>query len=296
MSIRTWGIVGTGPSGRGIAQLVATQGLEVIMLGQSPDELEQARRLIELSLQHEIERWAITESEKRAIMARIAMTTDMTEMAKADFVIATLVTDIDQDKEIFRTLDQVCRREVILASNTSTLSITEMASATNRPDRVIGCHFLQPIPRTKVVQVVRGLKTSDETVAEVMALMERLGRTGVEVFESPGYITTRLIIPLINEACQVLMEGVASAEDIDTAMRLGFEMPRGPLEIADRIGLDTVLVMAERLWREYGDMKYRPAPILKKLVRAGHLGVETGEGFFKYDADGDRIKNGRAGR
>jgi len=296
MSIRTWGIVGTGPSGRGIAQLVATQGLEVIMLGQSPDELEQARRLIELSLQHEIERWAITESEKRAIMARIAMTTDMTEMAKADFVIATLVTDIDQDKEIFRTLDQVCRREVILASNTSTLSITEMASATNRPDRVIGCHFLQPIPRTKVVQVVRGLKTSDETVAEVMALMERLGRTGVEVFESPGYITTRLIIPLINEACQVLMEGVASAEDIDTAMRLGFEMPRGPLEIADRIGLDTVLVMAERLWREYGDLKYRPAPILKKLVRAGHLGVETGEGFFKYDADGDRIKNGRAGR
>ncbi len=296
MSVRIWGIVGTGPAGRGIAQLVATQGLEVIMLGQAPEELEQARRQIELSLQHEIERWAITESEKRAILARISMTTDMTEMAKADFVIATRVVDIEEDKEIFRTLDQVCRREVILASNTSTLSITEMASATNRPDRVIGCHFLQPIPRTRVVQVVRGLKTSDETVAEVMALVERIGRTGVEVFESPGYITTRLIVPLINEACQVLMEGVASAEDIDTAMRLGFEMPRGPLEIADRIGLDTVLVMAERLWREYGDLKYRPAPILKKLVRAGHLGVETGVGFFKYDAEGDRIKDGGTGR
>lgn len=296
MSVRIWGIVGTGPAGRGIAQLVATQGLEVIMLGQAPEELEQARRQIELSLQREIERWAITESEKRAILARISMTTDMTEMAKADFVIATRVVDIEEDKEIFRTLDQVCRREVILASNTSTLSITEMASATNRPDRVIGCHFLQPIPRTRVVQVVRGLKTSDETVAEVMALVERIGRTGVEVFESPGYITTRLIVPLINEACQVLMEGVASAEDIDTAMRLGFEMPRGPLEIADRIGLDTVLVMAERLWREYGDLKYRPAPILKKLVRAGHLGVETGVGFFKYDAEGDRIKDGGTGR
>lgn len=296
MSVRIWGIVGTGPAGRGIAQLVATQGLEVIMLGQAPEELEQARRQIELSLQHEIERWAITESEKRAILARISMTTDMTEMAKADFVIATRVVDIEEDKEIFRTLDQVCRREVILASNTSTLSITEMASATNRPDRVIGCHFLQPIPRTRVVQVVRGLKTSDETVAEVMALVERIGRIGVEVFESPGYITTRLIVPLINEACQVLMEGVASAEDIDTAMRLGFEMPRGPLEIADRIGLDTVLVMAERLWREYGDLKYRPAPILKKLVRAGHLGVETGVGFFKYDAEGDRIKDGGTGR
>ena len=296
MSVRIWGVVGTGLSGRGIAELVATKGLEVILVGQTPDELTQARRQIELSLQHEIERWALTESEKRAILSRITMTTDMTELARADFVISARVGDIEEDKAILRTLDQLCRGEVILASNTSTLSITEMASATNRPDRVIGCHFLQPIPRTKVVQVVRGLKTSDETVAEVMALMERLGRTGVEVFESPGYITTRLIIPLINEACQVLMEGVASAEDIDTAMRLGFEMPRGPLEIADRIGLDTVLVMAERLWREYGDMKYRPAPILKKLVRAGHLGVETGEGFFKYDADGDRIKNGGTGR
>nr|PZN74085.1 MAG: 3-hydroxybutyryl-CoA dehydrogenase [Bacillota bacterium] len=296
MSVRIWGIVGTGPAGRGIAQLVATEGLEVIMVGRSEEELEQARRQLDLSLQHEIERWALTESEKRAILARISMTTDMTELARADFVIATLVVDIEEDKEIFRTLDQICRREVILASNTSTLSITEMASATNRPDRVIGCHFLQPIPRTKVVQVVRGLKTSDDTVAQVMALMERIGRTGVEVYESPGYITTRLIIPLINEACQMLMEGVASAEDIDTAMRLGFEMARGPLEIADRIGLDTVLVMAERLWREYGDLKYRPAPILKKLVRAGHLGVETGVGFFKYDADGDRIKEGRAGR
>ncbi|BAD41569.1 3-hydroxyacyl-CoA dehydrogenase family protein [Symbiobacterium thermophilum] len=296
MSVRIWGIVGTGPSGRGIAQLVATQGLEVIMVGRSEEELEQARRQLDLALQHEIEKWALTQSEKRAILARISMTTDINELAKADFVIATLVVEIAEDKEIFRTLDQVCRREVILASNTSTLSITEMASATNRPDKVIGCHFLQPIPRTRVVQVVRGLKTSDETVSQVMALMERLGRTGVEVFESPGYITTRLIVPLINEACQVLMEGVASAEDIDTAMRLGFEMPRGPLEIADRIGLDTVLVMAERLWREYGDLKYRPAPILKKLVRAGHLGVETGEGFFKYDADGARIKNGRTGR
>jgi 3-hydroxybutyryl-CoA dehydrogenase len=296
MSVRTWGVVGTGPNGRGIAQLVASKGLEVILVGQTAEDLAQARRQIELSLQHEIERWAITESEKRAILSRISFTTDMTELAKADFVLTARIGDIKEDQELLRTLDQICRGDVILASNTSTLSITEMASATNRPDRVIGCHFLQPILRTKVVQVVRGLKTSDETVAEVMSLVDRLDRTGVEVYESPGYITTRLIVPLINEACQLLLEGVASAEDIDTAMRLGFEMPRGPLEIADRIGLDTVLVMAERLWREYGDLKYRPAPNLKKLVRAGHLGVETGEGFFKYDADGDRIKNGGTGR
>lgn len=292
MSVHTWGIVGTGAMGRGIAELVATKGLEVIMVGRTPQDLEQARRSLDISLQREIERWAMTDSEKKAALARISMTTDITEMAKADFVIVAKVAELEEDKQIFQTLDQICRKEVILASNTSTLSITEMAAATYRPGRVIGCHFLQPAPKTKVVQVVRGLKTSDETVAEVTALLERLDRTGVQVFESPGYITTRLVIPLINEACYALMEGVASAEDIDTAMRLGFEMARGPLEIADRIGLDTVLVMAERLWRDLGDLKYRPAPNLRKLVRAGNLGVETGEGFFKYDADGDRIKNG----
>lgn len=296
MSVHTWGIVGTGAMGRGIAELVASKGFEVIMVGRTQSELEHARQFLDVSLQREIERWALTEAEKRVILARVRMTTDITELAKADFVIVAMVAEIEEDKTIFRTLDQICRKEVILASNTTTLSITEMAAATYRPARVIGCHFLQPIPKTRVIQVVRGLKTTNETVAEVMNLLDKLDRVGVEVFESPGYVTTRLIIPLINEACTVLMEGVATAEDIDTAMRLGFEMARGPLEIADRIGLDTVLVMSERLWREYGDMKYRPAPILRKLVRAGNLGVETGEGFFKYDADGDRIKAGGNGR
>lgn len=296
MSVHTLGIVGTGAMGRGIAQLLATKGFEVIMVGRTPSELEHAHQCLDAALQREIERWALTDSEKRVILSRIHTTTDITEMAKADLVIVALVTEIEEDKQIFRTLDQICRKEVILASNTSTLSITEMAADTYRADKVLGCHFLQPTTKARVVQVVRGLKTSNETVAEVMNLLEKLDRVGVEVFESPGYVTTRLIIPLINEACNVLMEGVATAEDIDTAMRLGFEMARGPLEIADRIGLDTVLVMAERLWREYGDMKYRPAPILKKLVRAGNLGVETREGFFKYNADGDRIKTGGAAR
>lgn len=296
MSVHTWGVVGTGAMGRGIAELVATKGFEVIMVGRTPSELEHARQCLDLALQREIERWALTESEKRVILSRIRMTTDITELAKADFVIVAMVAEIEEDKQVFRTLDQICRKEVILASNTSTLSITEMAAATYRPSRVIGCHFLSPMTKTRVVEVVRGLKTTNETVAEVMNLMEKLDRQGVEVFESTGYVTTRLIIPLINEACLVLMEGVATAEDVDTAMRLGFEMARGPLEIADRIGLDTVLVMAERLWREYGDLKYRPALILRKLVRAGNLGVETGEGFFRYDADGDRLKSGGIGR
>jgi len=296
MSVHTWGIVGTGAMGRGIAELAATKGFEAVMVGRTPSELEHARQCLEVALQREIERWAITEAEKRVILSRIRFTTDLTELSKADFVIVAMVAEIEEDKQIFRTLDQICRKEVILASNTSTLSITEMAAATYRPTRVIGCHFLSPISKTRVVEIVRGLKTTNETVAEVMNLIGQLDRTGVEVFESTGYVTTRLIVPLINEACTALMEGVASAEDIDTAMRLGFEMARGPLEIADRIGLDTILIMAERLWREYGDLKYRPAPILRKLVRAGNLGVETGEGFFKYDADGDRIKNGGTGR
>ncbi|MGE5673653.1 MAG: 3-hydroxyacyl-CoA dehydrogenase family protein [Mycobacterium leprae] len=296
MTIRSWGIIGTGRMGRGIAELAASKGFEVIVVGNTPAELEQARQWLDVSLQHEIERWAITESEKKTTMSRVRFTTDITQLASVDFVILGNVASLEEDKGILRTLDQICGKEVILASNTSTLSITEMAASTFRPGKVIGCHFVTPMTQTKVVEVVRGLKTSDETVATVKALMEQLDRTGVEVFESVGYVTTRLIIPMINEACAVLMEGVANACDIDTAMKLGFGMERGPLEIADRIGLDTVLVMADRLWREYGELKYRPAPIVRKLVRAGNLGVETGEGFFKYDADGDRIKDGGASR
>lgn len=292
MPIRTWGIVGTGPMGRGIAELVASKGFEVIMVGRTASDLEQAKTSVDLALDNQIEHWAITEAEKRVILARIHFTTDITEMIKADFVIVATVAEKEEHTQLFRTLDQICDKDVVLASNTSTLSITEFAAATYRAQKVIGCHFLSPMTRTRVVEIVRGLKTSDETVKTVKELMSSLDRVGIEVYESTGYVTTRLIIPLINEACAILMEGVATAEDIDAAMRLGFEMARGPLETADRMGLDTVLVVSERLWREYGDMKYRPAPILRKLVRAGNLGVETGEGFFRYDRDGDRIKPG----
>ncbi|HYF94472.1 MAG TPA: 3-hydroxyacyl-CoA dehydrogenase NAD-binding domain-containing protein [Symbiobacteriaceae bacterium] len=294
MAVHTWGIIGTGAMGRGITELVASKGFEVIVVGRTPGELDAARQAIDIALQNQIEHWAITDAEKKVTMARIHFTMDLTQLAHADFVLQAIVAEIDEDKQLFRTLDQICRKDVILASNTSTLSITEMAAATYRPERVIGCHFLTPYTKTRVVEIVRGLKTSDATVCEVMSIVGALDRTGVEVYEATGYVTTRLIVPLINEACAVLMEGVASAEDIDTAMRLGFEMARGPLEIADRIGLDTVLVMCERLWREYGEVRYRPSRILRKLVRAGNLGVESGEGFFKYDKAGHRIKNGGA--
>lgn len=289
MSVRTWGVIGTGRLGRGIAELVASKGFEVVLAGRTKAELERTRHKLEVALDRQIERWAITESEKRVILGRVRFTTDIMQLTNVDFAVVAVVAELEEEKEIFRKLDQMCRKDVILASNTSTLSITELATATSRPDRVIGCHFTAPMTRTQVVEIVRGLKTSDAAVNTVMKLVQLLDRTGVEVYEATGYVTTRLIIPVINEACTMVMEGVASAEDIDTAMRLGFDMARGPLEIADRIGLDTVLIMCERLWQEYGDMKYRPSPILRKLVRAGMLGAETGEGFFKYDANSDRI-------
>lgn len=294
MAIRTVGLIGTGRAGRGIAELLAGKGIEVIMLGRSEESVQQAREALDLAFQHQLDRWAITEAEKKVALSRIHLTTQVDQLAEADFVIEAITEEIGAKKELFGRLDQLCRPEVILASNTSTLSVTEMGAATGRPSQVLGCHFLSPVTRTRVVEVVRGLKTSPETVARTVEFLTELGKTPVEVYESVGYITTRLIVPVINEAAYALMEGVATAEGIDTAMALGYEWQRGPLETADRIGLDTLLVMMERLWRDYGDMKYRPAPIIRKLVRAGLIGVEAGEGFHRYDRDGNRIKGGGA--
>jgi 3-hydroxybutyryl-CoA dehydrogenase len=292
VSINTWGIVGTGPNGRGIAEIVASKGFEVIMIGQTQSEVDSCRRGLDNAVQTQIDRWAITEAEKRVILGRIRVSTQLEDLCAADFVLETLIADVEEHRQLMGRLDQICNKEVIIASNTSTISITELAAATGRPTQVIGCHFVAPMNKTGVVEVVRGLKTTDKTVEAVTRAVALLDRTGVAVFESTGYVTTRLIVPLINEACALLMEGVATAANIDTAMRLGFEMARGPLEIADRIGLETVQVMSERLWREFGDIRYRPSPIVRKLVRAGNLGVETGEGFFHYDGDGNRIKAG----
>jgi 3-hydroxybutyryl-CoA dehydrogenase len=288
--IRTVGVIGTGRAGRGITEVLATHGFEVILVSRGGAGLDSARLALDQALQHQLDRWAITEAEKKVALSRIRYTTDLQQMAAADLLLEAIVEDIGPKEELFRTLDQVCRPDVILASNTSTLSITQLGAATGRPDRAIGCHFLSPVTRSRVVEVVRGLKTSEETVARTVAFVADLGRTPVDVYESTGYITTRLIVPLINEAADTLLEGVATAEAIDTAMRLGFEWQRGPLETADRIGLDVLLVVMERLWREYGDLRYRPAPLIRKLVRAGHVGVESGVGFFKYDRDGNRVK------
>lgn len=293
MEIKSFGVVGTGRSGRVIAELAALKGFDVIVLGESENEFEPFLKAVDAGLQQKIDRWAITSAEKKVTLARIELTIDMAQLANCDFVIETLVTDLATVNEKFENLDGICKPETILASNTSTLSITEFGGHTSRPERVIGVHFMHPVSQTKVVEIARGLKTSDEVVATVRELIEALGRTPVESYESIGLITSRLLVPLVNEACAILMEGVAAPEEVDKAIRVGFSMPAGPLEMADRMGLDTFVVICERMWHETGDNRYRPAPNLKKLVRAGLLGVGSGEGFFKYDENGARIKEGK---
>jgi 3-hydroxybutyryl-CoA dehydrogenase len=295
-SIQHIAVIGGGTMGQGIAELVASRGFETTIIEKSDELARQAIHHIELSLDKKLSKWGITPAEKKLTLSRITATADAETLKHADFVIESVYEDLETKKEVFKICDQYCRPDVILASNTSTLSITEIAAATNRPDRVIGLHFVHPVPKIPVVEVVRGLKTSRETVQTVVELLPALEMEGIEVYESPGFVTTRLICLLINEAVYTLMEGVASAEDIDRAMKIGYQFHAGPLEMADRFGLDSIVAALERLFREFGDTRFRPAPMLKKMVRAGHLGVKTGEGFFRYTEDGDRIGNGEGHR
>jgi 3-hydroxybutyryl-CoA dehydrogenase len=263
--------------------------MDTIVLEKGDDLARHAFHQIEHSLDKKLAKWGITLAEKKSTLSRIRVSADPNVLKKADFVIESVYEDLETKKEVFALADRLCRHDVILASNTSTLSLTEIAAATKRPDKVIGLHFVHPVPKIPLVEVVRGLKTSQETVNTVVGLLPQLELEGIEVYESPGFVTTRLSMLLINEALYTLMEGVASAEDIDRAMKIGYQFAAGPLEMADRFGLDSVLAAMERLFREFGDTKYRPAPLLKKLVRAGYLGVKTGEGIFRYDENGDRI-------
>ncbi|MEF3301749.1 3-hydroxyacyl-CoA dehydrogenase family protein [Paenibacillus sp. GYB003] len=289
MQIAKIGVVGAGTMGQGIAEMLAAKGIDVLLLEAGPEQLEHAWRSIELSLLKQLEKWAITEAERRQTLSKIHKTLAIEQLASCDMVIETVTEDLDVKKAVFARLDAVCP-DAILASNTSTLSLTELAGETSRPERVIGLHFTYPAGKSPLVEIVRGLKTSAETYDIVRRFVEQtIQKTGIMVYESPGFVTTRLICTLINEAMHALSEGVASAEDIDTAMRVGYEFRYGPFEMADRFGLDAVLAAMERMFREYGDLKYRPSFMLRQMVRAGHLGVKTGEGFFQYDEDGDRL-------
>lgn len=290
MNFKKIGVIGGGTMGQGIAEMLAAKGLDVLLVEKTAEKLDYSYEMIETSLDKQLEKWAITQAEKKLILGRIQKVTHFAELSSCDMVIETIVEDLEEKKKILNQLDQVCPNHIILASNTSTLSLTELASSTMYPERVIGMHFIYPVAKVDLVEIVRGLKTSDATFEDTKSFVDEIvEKKGVMIYESPGFVTSRLICLFINEAMHVLQEGVASAQDIDDAMRIGYQFQYGPLEMADRFGLDSVLAALENMFREYGELKYRPSTILKKMVRAGQLGMKSGEGFFKYDKDGDRV-------
>jgi 3-hydroxybutyryl-CoA dehydrogenase len=290
MAISKVMVIGAGVMGRGISQLLAATGIEVTLVDLNEEIIQQSMKLLSEDMDAEIEKWGMTLSEKKAILSRIKGTTKYEDVDKVDLVIEAVPEDLELKREIFKKLDRLTPPEMILVSHTSTLSITEIAATTTKPDKVIGLHFLPPVTKIPLVEVVRGLKTSKETINLIKEFAEQhLNKTVVTVYEYPGYVTTRIIVPLLNESMHVLMEGIASAEDIDTAMKLGYGFNVGPLALADMMGLDEVMSWMENLLNELSDHKYNPCPLLRKLVRAGHLGEKTGQGFFKYDAEGNKI-------
>ncbi len=282
-------IVGLGQMGRGICQTIAAAGMDVLGVERNRQLAEESMEEIKANLDREIQRWAITKSERQSILTRIKITDEIDHVTECDLVIEAIDEDFKAKDLLFNKLDEICDPDTIIISNTSTLNLTKLAEKTGRADRIIGMHFLQPVPKVPLVELVRALKTSDDTFETVKQFAEQLGKSVVEVYEYPGFVTTRVIVPMLNEAMHVLMEGIASAEGIDSAMRLGYNQLMGPLELSDTIGLDEVHTWMETLFHELGDLKYRPCPILKKLVREGKLGKKTGEGFFKYNEVGQKI-------
>ncbi|MBA4317308.1 MAG: 3-hydroxybutyryl-CoA dehydrogenase [Flavobacterium sp.] len=287
--IDTVAIIGGGVMGQGIAQTISAAGLDVVIIEIDEERIKSAADSLKGSMEREIARWAMTSSEMKSILTRIRWTTNFNEIPNCDLIIEAVDENYDLKVKIFKELDKLARPNTIFISNTSTLNLTKIAGTTNRGDHIIGMHFLNPVPKIPLVELIRGLDTSDKTVERMKAFATRIGKTAVEVYEYPGFVTTRAIVPLLNEAMHILMEGVASAKDIDTAMKLGYNFNVGPLELADSMGLDEVLAWMESLWSTLGEPRYRPCPILRKLVRERKLGKKTGEGFFKYDSNGKII-------
>lgn len=277
-------VIGAGTMGAGIVQAFAQKGYEVIVRDIKDEFVERGLTGINKNLSKLVSKGKMTEETKEDILSRISGTTDMNLAADCDLVVEAAIENMKIKKEIFAELDKICKPETILASNTSSLSITEVASATGRPEKVIGMHFFNPAPVMKLVEIIRGMATSQETFDAVKELSLAIGKEPVEVAEAPGFVVNRILIPMINEASFILQEGIASVEDIDTAMKFGANHPMGPLALGDLIGLDVCLAIMDVLYNETGDNKYRASSTLRKYVRAGWLGRKTGRGFYNYNA------------
>ncbi|HDM75474.1 MAG TPA: 3-hydroxybutyryl-CoA dehydrogenase [Deltaproteobacteria bacterium] len=282
MEIKVFGVVGAGQMGNGIAQVAATSGLQVIMNDINDEFVQKGFNNIEKILSRGVEKGKLTEDDKNAILGRIKLSTDIKDMKDADFVVEAATENEAIKFTIFENLDKICPEHAILATNTSSIPIGRIASKTKRPEKVIGMHFMNPVPVMKLVEVIPGLPTSEETLKITWELAEKFGKTPAKSEDYPGFIANRVLMPMINEAIYCLYHGVGTREDIDTVMKLGMNHPMGPLALADLIGLDTCLAIMETLYKGFSDSKYRPCPLLRKYVEAGWLGRKTGKGFYEY--------------
>ncbi|MGP4069357.1 3-hydroxybutyryl-CoA dehydrogenase [Halobacillus sp. B29] len=283
MSIKKVMVIGAGQMGAGIAQVFAQAGLSVTLNDLDQQALDKGIEGIKKRLERAVEKDRISETEKNKTLDLLSGTTDMNDASNCDLVVEAVVENMDIKTKVFKSLDEITPEHAILASNTSSLPITEIAAATDRPSQVIGMHFMNPVPVMKLVEIIRAIQTSDETYQAIEDLTKKINKSPVEVEDFPGFVSNRILMPMINEAIYTVHEGVASPEDVDTVMKLGMNHPMGPLTLADFIGLDTCLYIMEVLHEGFGDSKYRPCPLLRKYVKAGWLGKKSGRGFYSYE-------------